>query len=102
MGAPVSDLDALTAIDFAPLLHARFRVAADDSEPFDAELIEVSEGASGGPRRAQFSLTFRGGPSPPLPQRIFRVEHDELGALDIFLVPLGPDDIGQRYEAVFT
>jgi hypothetical protein len=98
----VSDLEALTASDFAPLLHSRFRVAADDSESFDAELIEISEGAARGPRRAQFSLVFRGGASPPLPQRIFRVEHDELGALDIFLVPLGPDDVGQRYEAVFT
>jgi hypothetical protein len=98
----VSDLEALTASDFAPLLHSRFRVAADDSESFDAELIEISEGAAGGPRRAQFSLVFRGGPSPPLPQRIFRVDHDELGALDIFLVPLGPDAVGQRYEAVFT
>jgi hypothetical protein len=98
----VSDLEALTASDFAPLLHSRFRVAADDSESFDAELIEISEGAARGPRRAQFSPVFRGGPSPPLHQRIFRVEHDELGALDIFLVPLGPDDVGQRYEAVFT
>ena len=96
------DLEALTATDFAPLLHGGFRVAADDSEPFDAELIEVAEGAARGPRRAQFSLVFRGGPTPPLPQRIYRVEHDELGALELFLVPLGPDDVGQLYEAVFT
>jgi hypothetical protein len=48
--------------------------------------------------RAPFSLVFRGGPTPPLPQRIHRVEHAELGALEIFLVPVGPD----RYEAVFT
>jgi hypothetical protein len=45
---------------------------------------------------------FRGGPSPPLPQRIYRVEHEALGALDILLVPLGPDELGQRYEAIFT
>ena len=74
----MSDLEALTATDFAPLLHGRFLVAADDSEPFEAELIEVSEGAARGPARAQFSLVFRGGPTPPLPQRIYRVEHDEL------------------------
>ena len=98
----MSDLEALTASDFEPLLRARFRVAAGDSEPFDAELIEVSEGAARGPTRAQFSLVFRGGPTPPLPQGIFRVEHDVFGALDVFLVPLGPDDVGQRYEAVFT
>ena len=98
----MSDLEALTATDFAPLLHGRFRVVADDSELFGAELIEVSEGAARGHRREQFSLVFRGGPSPPLPQRINRLEHDELGSLDLFLVPLGPDDVGQRYEAVST
>jgi hypothetical protein len=66
------------------------------------ELIEVSEGAGAGLSRSPFSLVFRGGPSPPLPQRIYRVEHEALGALDIFLVPIGPDEVGQRYEAVFT
>ena len=48
--------------------------------------------------RAPFSVVFEGGPSPPLPQRIYRVEHDGLGALEIFLVPIAAD----RYEAVFT
>ena len=45
---------------------------------------------------------FRGGPTPPVPQRIYGVEHARIGRLDLFLVPLGPDDAGQRYEAVFT
>jgi len=33
-----------------------------------------------------------------LPQRIYRVEHERLGAIDLFLVPIASD----RYEAVFT
>jgi hypothetical protein len=33
-----------------------------------------------------------------LPQRIFRLEHAELGAFELFLVPIGPGE----YEAVFT
>jgi hypothetical protein len=37
-----------------------------------------------------------------LPQRIYRVEHGELGAMEIFLVPIGPDEVAHRYEAVFT
>jgi hypothetical protein len=97
----VADLETLTAGDFAPHLHERFRFSPAGAPPFDVELIEVSEGDSGGARR-QYSLVFRGGPTPPLPQRIHHVEHEALGALDIFLVPLGPDALGQRYEAVFT
>jgi hypothetical protein len=97
--AAMPDLGSLTAADFARHTGGRFRIHADP--PFDAELTQVSE-ADGGAARRQFSLMFRGGPSPPLPQRIYRVEHAELGRLDIFLVPVGPDAEGQRYEAVFT
>jgi hypothetical protein len=31
-------------------------------------------------------------------QRIYRVEHEQLGAIEIFLVPISADS----YEAVFT
>jgi len=48
--------------------------------------------------RSPFSLEFQGGPNPPLPQRIYRLEHHDLGAIEIFLVPIASD----RYEAVFT
>jgi hypothetical protein len=96
------DLESLTAADFSPFRQDSFRIRAAPAEAFEVELIEVSEAAGGDSSRSSFSLVFRGGPSPPLPQRIYRVEHDGLGALDIFLVPLGPDAVGQRYEAVFT
>ena len=91
-------LDTLTAADFAALRGDRFRIAPDDAEPFEVELVEVSEIAREPGGRTPFSLVFQGGPDPPLPQRIYRVEHDALGALDIFLVPIAAD----RYEAVFT
>jgi hypothetical protein len=95
------DLESLTAADLTAWRHGRFRVHAEGSG-FEVEVIEVSEGSGGGLPRSPFSLIFRGGPSPLLPQRIYRVEHETPGALDIFLVPLGPDEVGQRYEAVFT
>ena len=92
------DLERLTVDDFAPLLHERFRVEPGEEPPFEVELVEVSEIAREPSGRAPFSVVFEGGPSQPLPQRIYRVEHDGLGALDIFLVPIAAD----RYEAVFT
>ena len=95
-------LDALTAATFTPFRGERFRIAPGDGPGFEVELIEVSEGQDAGASRAPFSVIFRGGPDPPLAQQIHRVEHDRIGSLDIFLVPLGPDEVGQRYEAVFT
>jgi hypothetical protein len=98
----VTDLGNLTADTFRPLLNGHLRISPGDSPDFEVDLIQVADAGHEGPRREQFSLLFRGGPDQPLPQRIYRVEHDDLGALDLFLVPLGPDDVGQRYEAVFT
>ena len=92
------DLEALTVDDFAALRGDRFRIALDGGPGFDAALVQVSEIAREPGGRAPFSLVFQGGPDPPLPQRIYRVEHDALGALEIFLVPIASD----RYEAVFT
>jgi hypothetical protein len=97
----VTDLEALTAETFAPLRGGEFRIVPGDSAAFEVELVDIREGPAGA-SRTQFALLFRGGPDQSLPQRIYRLEHDELGALDLFLVPLGPDDVGQRYEAVFT
>ena len=93
-----ADLATLTAEHFESLLHERFSVGSQ----FEVELAEVSATDSPGPSRSQFSLLFRGGPRPPLPQGIHALEHATLGRLELFLVPLGPDASGQRYEAVFT
>ena len=94
----MESLDSLSVADFAPLRGDRFRIAPDDSPPFDVELVEVNEIPRGPGGRAPFSLEFQGGPNPPLPQRIYRLEHHDLGAIEIFLVPIASD----RYEAVFT
>jgi hypothetical protein len=95
---PVRDLSTLTIDDFAALAGDRFRIGSEGVPPFEAELVEVNEIPREPGGRAPFSLVFRGGPAPPVSQRIQRVEHDALGTLEIFLVPIGPD----RYEAVFT
>lgn len=98
-------LESLTISDFAPRVGERFRIGAtEDGAGHDAELVEVTPvGDGGGPSgRAPFSLVFRGPAGAVLPQRIYPVEHPQLGSLDIFLVPIGADAAGVRYEAIFT
>jgi hypothetical protein len=91
-------LEDLTVDDFRPLLHDSFRISPADAPAFEAELVEVTEIPREPGGRAPFSLVFKGGPNPPLPQRIYAVEHEKLGGLDIFLVPIAVD----QYQAVFT
>jgi hypothetical protein len=96
-------LESFTHETFAGRLGEKFRIVVDAATAFDAELAEVSVGTDPAPpeRRSQFSLVFRGPPAVVHPQRIYRVEHAELGSFEVFLVPIGPDELGMRYEAVF-
>jgi hypothetical protein len=91
----------LTAEDFRPELGTQFRLAGGS---VGSELIEVKVlGTAVSPGfRAPFSLIFRAPPEPLLQQGIHRLEHDTFGPIDVFLVPIGPDEAGMRYEAVFT
>jgi hypothetical protein len=52
--------------------------------------------------REPFSLMFRATSAVVLPQRIYRLSNATLGALDIFLVPVGRDPQGVLYQAVFN
>ena len=92
------DLATLTAADFTALRGDRLRIVPGSGAPFEAELVDVSEIPREPGGRAPFSLVFQAAHATSLPQGIHRVEHEQLGAIEIFLVPIGPG----RYEAVFT
>jgi hypothetical protein len=50
-----------------------------------------------------FSLLFRGGGGPALPQDTYTVDHPALGTFKLFLVPVGTDDNGaQGYLATIN
>ena len=94
------DLASVAAADFQPHVRSLFRMEADG--PLQLTLMSVNERPGPGTRRQPFSLLFLGPADPVLPQRIYRLEHDVLGLLEIFLVPIGRDEDGTTYEAVFA
>jgi hypothetical protein len=100
----MTDLADLTADDFSPHAGSRYWLhPGGGAEPIPLELVEVKAGGRALRRNRQaFSLVFRGPLRPSVPQAIYRLEHDAMGALDLFLVPITPDPQGALYEAVFT
>jgi hypothetical protein len=92
-------LEDLTKESFLPRLNQAFRLA---DAAIELRLVEVEARWGKGPKREPFSLIFLGPPEPVLAQRIYRLEHDEMGALELFLVPIGRDAAGARYEAAFN
>ncbi|HEX2325126.1 MAG TPA: hypothetical protein VHQ00_06980 [Chloroflexota bacterium] len=101
-------LETFTRETFAPHLGETFRLGLDGGSDLELTLIETTDlsqpGASQAPGapRAPFSVVFRGPREALLPQRIYRLRHDRLGAFEVFLVPIGPDAVGMRFEAVFS
>jgi hypothetical protein len=102
-------LEQFTIDTFAPLVGQMFRLHLEGREPLEAVLEKVTEIPVSGWRpddaaghRQPFSLLLLGPPQFVLPQAIYRFEHDELGAFEIFIVPIGRSAEGVRYEAVFS
>ena len=97
--------DELTAERFAACKGQSFILRYGEHPPIPAELIEVSENPrsrQSSDTRMPFTLVFRGPKGSYIPQQIVEVSHEQLGVLGIFLVPIGSDEHGMRYEAVFN
>jgi hypothetical protein len=95
-------LQHFSVATFKDRLGETFRLLPDSGEPLDLVLVEARGLAKHSNTREPFSVVFRAPATPVLAQMIRRLEHPELGAFELFLVPIGPDDVGMRYEAVFT
>jgi len=98
-------IETLQSADFLPHLNQMFRIQLEGIEPIDLELASVTEvgEARSAEHRRPFSLIFLGPVSSQyLVQHIYRLEHPQMGALDLFLVPLGPEQGRMQYEAIFN
>lgn len=97
-------LKDLACQNFENRLNQVFRLTYDGGT-LEVELIECqklnSHGRSEG-QREPFSLIFLGPKQPVLSQRMYNFDLGQLGSFDIFIVPIGPDSSGMRYEAVFA
>ena len=108
-------IGTLTKEMFSQYLDEKFHVHVESDNVVELELIEVTaltphsseakrEGASPSVlRREPFSIVFRGPNEYPLVQRMYRIEHDRMESIgDVFMTPVGADEHGRYYEAVFN
>lgn len=97
--------DKLTEEAFTQQLNTKFRVRLGEERVAELELDEVVPFPTLSHSRSdveRFSLYFYGPGEFCLPQMTYRIEHERMGELDIFLVPVAQDARGFRYEAVFS
>jgi hypothetical protein len=90
-----------THAQFAENLNQIFAIQLGNEESLDITLSEVSELRESA-RQERFSLLFKGPGDPFLPQQLYSMRHEKLGAFEIFLVPVGREQDDFLYEAVFN
>jgi hypothetical protein len=94
----------LTEKEFAKHVGTNFHAKLDERD-VDLTLAEVKgypQDPSDKREMERFSLFFDGPLDSPLPQQSFQMQHDVMGEVEIFLVPIRGDENGFRYEAVFN
>ncbi len=90
----------LTMNDFSEKVGTGYTLLVDDGE-VPVTLAEVQTLIDSGREGGSFRLEFLGPADPILPQSIYPVREDGEEAVEIFLVPIGRDQNGTRYEAIF-
>jgi hypothetical protein len=95
-------LEHLTRESFSEQLNTKFRLSPEPDKPVEIELIEVQAHDDVAGQAERFSILFRGPLNYFLQQSIYRMEHEQLGSAEIFIVPIRMDAEGFVYEAVFN
>ncbi|MCB2154819.1 hypothetical protein KQI84_08015 [bacterium] len=97
-------LESMTLDDFLPHVGEalEIQVSAELALPVQLKSVDVlgREPAEG--KRRPFSVIISGPREPILPQGIYTLRHEKLGELELFIVPIGNDSDGTRYEIVFN
>lgn len=100
--------ERITKTMFDPCLGTTFTIRAFNAEQaeqkLEVKLVETTElkPSSTNPkhelRQDPFSMIFEGPKETLLEQGTYKFEHEQLGELDMFLVPVGPGE----YEVIFN
>jgi hypothetical protein len=88
---------------FIPYIGEKFDVSSLRQGSLQIELVEAKAlpGHAGEPHEDSFSLVFRAPNGCGLAQGSVALNHEKVGWVVLFLVPIGKDEDGRYFEAVF-
>ena len=94
-------MTASTHATFVPHVGEVFVAEAPGGAPMELRLVSADLHTDTEQQHG-FALVFRGPHDPALGQGLYALQHEALGALSLFLVPVGMEADGRLYEAVFN
>lgn len=86
---------------FAEHLNTNFTAQTDAEKEFEITLVEAKSIISNKIQEC-FALLFCAPPDAPAVQQSFQLDHNTLGKMELFLVPVKKNEDGLFYEAVFN
>lgn len=86
---------------FEQAVNSRFEIELPGRGRQELELIALTRYPSS-PAFLSFAALFRGPLEPSFGQGIYVIRHERMGQNELFLVPVGREADGMRYEAVFN
>lgn len=101
-------MDKLKKEDFEEIVNTAFQIQFSQDFRTSLYLIKVIDHShKDHPKhiRKPFSLIFQSELLDKYyPQAIFKISHPQVGEMELFIVPIGPDPVkkGMQYEAVFN
>jgi hypothetical protein len=99
-------LDELRYEAVHPLIGSAFHISVPERGEVDLKITDVSRVMervkSTRFKREPFTIHLLGPRDVRFSQGMYPFRHDELGELEMFIVPLGGQEDGLQYEAVFT
>lgn len=87
--------------EFAAQLNTKFHIYFSAEQATEVELTQVTK-LHEKFRTESFELLFAAPDTVPPFQSLYKIEHDTLGTLELFLVPVAKDEKGLHFEAVFS
>ncbi len=87
--------------NFSSHLNSKFLVRLVPEGALELGLFEATDLGST-PGHEQFAIVFRGPLNQALPQATYSFEHQEIGAFELFIVPIKRDPDRIYYEAIFN
>ncbi|HJX90801.1 MAG TPA: hypothetical protein VJ372_09910 [Pyrinomonadaceae bacterium] len=92
----------LTEASFNQNLNTKFSLTFDE-KTVELKLVEIKPyGNEPDSSMERFSIYLDGPAQPRLPQQTYQMDHERMGKVDIFIVPISGDEKVIRYEAVFN
>lgn len=90
-----------TKDEFASAVNSSFKAVHSGGSTTDLLLLKFEDVVTNSVQET-YTLLFRAPEDAVASQGIYRLEHEKLGSMDVFLVPIKQDAEGLYYEAVFN